>query len=178
MGGDVILCRTLMVMPDIHQQSTHRYLVWLAVLAILVLIASVLRLGSPRTVLRPVAATPDGTSIPSLTPAVQAQLAASHGFQYLVSYTGRGFEPATLTIKKGETVRFTNNSDEDLWVAATGASGKVYPAASNNECGQSAFDSCVSISRGGFWEFTFTRTGTWSYQNNRDTKMTAIITVK
>jgi VCBS repeat-containing protein len=32
--------------------------------------------------------------------------------------------------------------------------------------------------RGGFWEFTFTQTGTWSYQNNRDTKMTGTIKVK
>ena len=117
--------------------------------------------------------------IPPLTPGVQAQLAASHGFQALVSYTDRGFEPAKLTVKKGDTVRFTNNSGEDLWVASVGtASGTVYPAGTGDQCGQSAFDSCRVIGRGEFWEFAFAEAGTWSYRNNTDTKMTAVVRVK
>jgi plastocyanin len=116
---------------------------------------------------------------PPLTAEVKAQLAASKGFQVLVSYTNRGFEPSTATIKKGDTIRFTNNSGGDLWVASAGTSGgKVYPAGSGNECGQSAFDSCRAIKEGEFWEFTFTTTGTWGYQNNRDRKMTGTVRVK
>jgi plastocyanin len=112
------------------------------------------------------------------TPETMAYLAASKGFQYLISYTGRGFEPATLTIKKGETIRFTNNSAGGLWVAATGTSGKIYPSGTGNECGQSAFDSCKVMKSGEFWEFTFTTVGTWGYKNNADTKMTGTVTVK
>lgn len=115
---------------------------------------------------------------PPLTDEVKAQLAASKGFQVLVSYTDGGFEPNVVTIKKGDTIRFTNNSREDLWVAATGASGAVYPAGTGGECGQSAFDGCRSISRGEFWEFTFNVAGTWSYQDNRDTKMTGVVQVE
>jgi len=116
---------------------------------------------------------------PPFTGAVKAQLAASHGFQVLVSYTGRGFEPAIAKIKKGQTVRFTNNTVNDLWVASAGtAGGNVYPAGSGNECGQSAFDSCAVIAPGAFWEFTFTQQGTWGYQNNRDTKMAGIVRVQ
>jgi len=117
-------------------------------------------------------------TLPPFTDAVKRQLAASHGFQYLVSYTDRGFEPAALVVKKGETVRFINNSDELLWVAATGTSGAVYPKGDSAPCGQSAFDSCAAIKRGEFWEFTFNDSGTWSYQNNTDTKMTGTVIVQ
>ena len=115
---------------------------------------------------------------PQVTPAVEAQLAASKGFQHLISYTGEGFIPSSITIKKDETVRFTNNSATDLWIAATGASGTLYPASTGAECGESAFDSCRVLKHGEFWEFTFTHVGTWSYQNNNDAKMVGVVTVK
>jgi len=120
------------------------------------------------------------TTPPPFTPAVQAQLAASKGFQVLVSYTDRGFESPDVTIHKGDTIRFTNNSSEDLWVASAGIPGttNTYPAGAGSQCGQSAFDSCNVIGRGEFWEFTFDVVGTWGYQNNRDTKMTGVVHVK
>ena len=95
----------------------------------------------------------------------------------LISYTARGFEPKTVTVKNGDAIRFTNNSSEDLWVASTGASGSVYPG-TDKECGQSSFDTCHVLKHGEFWEFTFTTSGTWSYQNNRDTTMTGTVIVK
>ncbi|MDO8576016.1 MAG: hypothetical protein Q7R90_01745, partial [bacterium] len=91
--------------------------------------------------------------------------AQSKGFQYLVSYTDRGFEPTRLTVKQGETVRFTNNSSEGLWVAAGGE--KLYPGVVNG-CGSSALDSCRPIGQGEFWEFTFDAAGTWMFSNNID----------
>jgi plastocyanin len=151
----------------------------LALGAIIVLVLCLFLFGNGTSLRTTAPATPAGgvhTQPPS--PEVMAYLAASKGFQYLVSYTGRGFEPATLTVKKGETVRFTNNSSEGLWVAATGSSGAVYPAGTGNECGQSAFDSCKVLKSGEFWEFTFTTAGTWGYKNNSDTKMTGTITVR
>src|SRR3989344_4513846 len=102
---------------------------------------------------------------PPLSAAMQAVLAKSNGFQLLVSYTDRGFEPPAATIKKGQTVRFTHNSSRDLWVAATGTAGAVYPG-TGKECGQSAFDSCFSLKPQEFWEFTFEVAGTWSYADN------------
>jgi plastocyanin len=105
------------------------------------------------------------SAIPPLTPEVQAQLAASHGFQMLVSYTNQGFQPTSATIKKGDTIRFTNNSSHDLWIAASGTSANpVYPGSS--DCGATALDTCKSLKPGDFWEFTFTKSGTWGYQNN------------
>lgn len=115
---------------------------------------------------------------PPFTGEISMALETSKGFQVLVSYTDRGFEPSTALVKKGETVRFTNNSSDDLWVSAIGAtSGKIYPSGGGDECGQSAFDSCRTIGRGEFWEFTFDLSGAWSYQNNADTDQVGVVVV-
>ena len=100
---------------------------------------------------------------PAYTLAVQAQLATSKGFQDLVSYTDSGFQPTDLTIAKNDTIRFTNNSHSDLWVAAAGATR--YPS-KDTSCAGSDFDSCHVIHSGEFWEFTFDVVGTWSFINN------------
>lgn len=108
---------------------------------------------------------------------MEAILAASDGFQYLVSYTDGGFEPPTLSVKRGETVRFTNNSQSDLWVASIAMQGgTVYPGQS--DCGASAFGTCAALKPQEFWEFTFDAVGTWSYKNNSDAAKTGTITVK
>src|SRR3989338_5746878 len=132
---------------------------------------------------RPSAPSPAGTpspsvaEVPPLTPAMEAVLAASNGFQYLVSYTDRGFEPPALTIKKGETIRFTNNSGGGLWVASVARPGAtVYPGQS--DCGVSAFGTCAALKPGDFWEFTFDVSGTWSYKNISDTAKTGTVTVR
>jgi plastocyanin len=96
------------------------------------------------------------------------------GFQYLVSYTDSGFAPTTLQVHSGDTVRFTNNSHAKLWVAATG--DQLYPAVQNG-CGSSALDSCGPLNPGEYWQFTFTKTGTWEFYNNLDTSETGTITV-
>lgn len=120
---------------------------------------------------------PKAAEVPPLTPAMEAILAKSNGFQYLISYTDGGFEPPTLTVKKGETVRFTNNSQDDLWIAsATQPDGAVYPGQS--DCGATAFDTCAALKPQEFWEFTFDAAGTWSYKNNSDISKTGVITVK
>lgn len=116
-------------------------------------------------------------AIPPLTPAVEAQLAKSHGFQYLVSYTNNGFEPSNISIKKGETIRFTNNSSGDVWIAATATGGALYPNVANG-CGSSAFDSCHALKSGEFWEFTFESAGTWSYADNLHKDKTGVVHVK
>ncbi|MDR3570925.1 MAG: hypothetical protein P4L81_01860 [Candidatus Pacebacteria bacterium] len=94
-------------------------------------------------------------------------------FQFLVSYTDTGFEARITTVEVGETVRFTNNSTGQLWVAATGT--QLYPSIQNG-CGSSALDSCRSLQPGEFWQFTFTKKGTWDFVNNLDkTKQGAIV---
>ncbi|MCE9586282.1 hypothetical protein K8R04_03110 [Candidatus Uhrbacteria bacterium] len=152
----------------------------LIVLVVLLALCALVYYVSPRAAAPVVddavlSAAPKGeASAPS--PEVLAYLEHSSGFQYLVSYNGRSFAPAVLTIKKGETVRFINNSSKNMWVAATGSSGEVYPG-SGKDCGQSAFDMCKTLKHGEFWEFTFTEKGSWSYRNNADSTNTGVIIV-
>ncbi len=120
-----------------------------------------------------------GQKIVALPPSagVQAYLAKSNGFQSLVSFTERGFEPTTVSVQKGETIRFINNSEHDLWIASTGDSGTVYPG-TGHECGQSAFDTCRALKKGEFWEFTFSTVGAWSYHDNFDVERTGVVVVQ
>lgn len=119
------------------------------------------------------------STLPIPTPpsaAVLQQLAQHPSVQDLVSYTGNGFEPNSLSVKKGGTVRFTNNSNEDLWIASIGTDANdIYPGTSS--CGGSTFDSCQTLHPGDFWEFTFTAPGSYTFQNNLDKTKTATITI-
>jgi len=88
-------------------------------------------------------------------------------FAALVTYTDSGFEPAVVTIKKGETVRFVDQSTGGMWVAsAKHPTHAVYPQKSETDCLGSSFDSCRALSAGEFWEFTFDEAGTWKYHNH------------
>jgi plastocyanin len=113
---------------------------------------------------------------PPMTETMKAVLATSKGFQHLVSYTNNGFEPSKLTIKAGETVRFTNNSSGNLRVTALAWDGKIYPG--NGQCSRSKLDSCVSLQPQEFWEFTFDAAGAWGFANNGDQKHIGVMTVQ
>jgi plastocyanin len=115
------------------------------------------------------------TSRPAPSAAVLAQLATSPAFQYLVSYTNTGFVPRMLTVKQGQTIRFTNNANADLWIISSGT--PLYPPQENG-CGSSALDSCAAIPPGGFWEFTFDIHGTWTYVNTLKQSDVAAVVVK
>lgn len=126
---------------------------------------------APASVISPIApARPD----PRPEDMISAQ--EGHSFAVFVSYKDKGFEPTEVVIRIGETVRFTNNSTHDLWLAARGASGsKIYPGRS--DCGASALDSCKPLKPGDYWQFTFTESGSWFLQNNVDTAATATVMV-
>lgn len=101
----------------------------------------------------------------------------SHGFQVVVSYVGGGFEPAAVQIRQGDTVRFTNNSSGQLWVASSAGEGKsLYPGTS--DCGASRFDTCRPLKPLEFWEFTFGTKGEWHFRNNTNQAHSGIIYVE
>ena len=111
--------------------------------------------------------------MPAFSSTTEARLKASKGFQALVSYTDTGFEPTELTIKEGETIRFTNNSSDKLWVAASGKT--IYPAGGG--CASSAFDSCAAFEPMDYWEFTFSQSGEWDFVNNIDKTKGGVVRV-
>ena len=158
-------------------EDIRKPLVALVSLLLLCALAFVMTASSGRRSARQdVAVSSQSDAVVPPSPAIMEYLAHSDGFQYLISYTDNGFEPQNLTIKKGEIVRFTNNSHGGLWVASTGEAGTIYPG-TGKECGQSSFDSCKILNPGEFWEFAFKASGTWSFRNNSDTAKTAIVTV-
>ena len=153
-------------MPEYRSYS--HYLWWLIGLLALASIAYALQVtfqsvSSPQTV---VAEIPFPTAADYTT--------QQKGFQYLVSYGDDGFIPATLTVNKGETVRFTNNSSNPLRVVAE--SGSSFPGVS--DCGTSIFDSCRALPGGEYWELTFSQSDEWEYTNFLDASQKGNITVK
>ena len=79
--------------------------------------------------------------------------------QLIVNYGDGGFSPKAITIKKGDTVTFRNQSAGDMWVAsAPHPTHTDYPA----------FDEKASVSNGGSWSFTFDKVGTWKYHNHKN----------
>lgn len=84
-----------------------------------------------------------------------------------VRYTENGFEPKSITIKKGETVRFLNESDRDMWVgSAMHPTHSVYPEKTEDDCLGSSFDQCKAESKGSVFDFAFREVGTWGYHNH------------
>ena len=75
----------------------------------------------------------------------------------VVTYSDTGFAPKTVTVKKGATVTFMNESGKGMWVAsALHPTHQLLPG----------FDQLKSAARGGSYEYTFKKVGTWKYHNH------------
>lgn len=75
----------------------------------------------------------------------------------VVTYTDTGFSPSPVTIKKGTTVVFVNESGTQMLVAsASYPTHQVLPS----------FVQANAVSKGGLYEYTFESEGTWKYQND------------
>lgn len=96
-----------------------------------------------------------------------------------IVYTGGGYEPASVTIKKGETVRFVNNAtSQDTWPAsAVHPTHSVYPEKSSADCLGSAFDACRGLKPGESWEFTFGEAGEWRFHDHAHPSKTGVVIV-
>ncbi len=91
------------------------------------------------------------------------------GNTFDVAITAAGFDPQTITINSGDTVRFTNQADATAWPASDPHPTHTdYPG----------FDAKQSLSKGQTYSFTFTRIGTWGYHNHLNPSMKGTIIVK
>jgi len=85
-----------------------------------------------------------------------------------VTHTSSGFQPSTVTIEQGETVRWESEAGS-MWVASDQhPSHTEYSGTSRSEhCtgGEDAFDQCTA---GSEYSFTFEKTGEWSYHNHEN----------
>lgn len=86
----------------------------------------------------------------------------------VVTYTDSGYVPATMTVKKGTAVTFRNESSGGMWTAsATHPTHQLLPG----------FDQKKSVVKGGVYEYTFTKVGTWKYHNHVKPTDTAVVVV-
>lgn len=91
----------------------------------------------------------------------------------VITLTENGFSPASVTVARGETVRFINESSRGMWVGADehpthteydGTSTREHCANGMNTA--ASFDQCSSVTRGEFWDYTFEKTGTFGFHNH------------
>jgi len=96
----------------------------------------------------------------------------------IIKYTNNGFEPKTITIKKGDTVRFVNEGGLGMWVASDiHPTHSIYPEKSDSDCLGSAFDQCSASGKDTFYEFTFDEVGSWKFHNHVRANHTGTIIV-
>jgi plastocyanin len=79
-----------------------------------------------------------------------------------------GYEPADVTIKAGQAIRFINKSSGNRWPASNiHPTHEIYPE----------FDPKKAIQPGESWAFTFRNKGTWRMHDHLLSYMKGVITV-
>ena len=77
--------------------------------------------------------------------------------QSAINYVESGFSPAAITVKKGTSVTFENQTTVGMWVASD-----VHPTHQLLP----GFDAKKSIGKGGVYTYTFAKVGTWTFHNH------------
>jgi plastocyanin len=84
-----------------------------------------------------------------------------------IKYTDSGFSPMVITVTQGSAVTFTNNTAKtNMWVQSNTQKG-----------GLAGFDQLKSVPSGGTYTYTFTKVGTWKYDNHALTTHTGTVIV-
>jgi plastocyanin len=106
---------------------------------------------------------------PGPTGAAPVQGGAAHAGATVSATADHAFSPATVTIKSGETVTWTNDTGSPIRVASDPHPTHTdYPG----------FDSLSPISAGGSYTFTFAKVGTWGYHNHFSPGMRGTVIVQ
>lgn len=100
-----------------------------------------------------------------------------------VFFKDSGYEPKTLTIKKGETVIFINTTQTPTWPAsADHPAHTVYPGSDIAKCGTleqaTIFDACRGLQTGESWSFKFNNIGAWNYHDHLNPSQSGTIVVE
>lgn len=109
---------------------------------------------------------------------VSVDASISAGVPVVVRITDEGFSPASVTVKKGQAVRWSNNADVASWPAsAVHPTHAVYPQKGSADCSGSSFDACSGVAPGESWSFTFTKVGSWKYHDHLKPSKTGTVVV-
>lgn len=106
------------------------------------------------------------------------ETAATDSQSVVITHTNNGYTEKEITIKKGQTVTFLNESDRASWPAsAYHPTHTVYPEKTNNDCLGSSFDACRGLEKGESWSFTFNKVGTWGFHDHLNASQTGKVVV-
>lgn len=92
-------------------------------------------------------------------------------FVTIVNYNGsKGFDPQIVSINRGESVRFINQSDESMRIVSNVFDGvPIYPG----------FNQEKTVGKGGTFSLSFSQPGVWGYHNlNAESTIVGIVYVK
>ncbi len=97
-----------------------------------------------------------------------------------VTYDGSSFTPRSVTIARGGTVTWVNESGGNMWVAsARHPDHTVYAGTTRQQhcpdTSGTAFDQCQG---GGNYSFTFTKTGSWNYHDHINASVFGTVVVE
>ena len=96
-----------------------------------------------------------------------------------IHYTNGGYQPAMVTIKQGQAVRWINDSTDETWPAsAVPPTHGIYPEKNASDCLGSSFDSCRGLTSGETWDFTFNAKGTWRFHDHLHPSKTGSVIVE
>jgi len=105
-------------------------------------------------------------------------ISSTDPFDISIVFSDEGFSPNEVTIKKGQRVRFINNSTQDVWPASgVHPTHTLYPEKESTDCLGSSFDACRALKPGEFFDFTFNYVGEWRYHDHDHAYNTGVITV-
>jgi plastocyanin len=99
-----------------------------------------------------------------------------------IRYTANGFSPSAVTIARGRTVTFVNETSGNMWVAADehpvhtefdGTDRATH--CSGSYAGPTPFDQCQN---GSTYSFVFNKAGTFGYHNHSAAQFEGTITVQ
>jgi len=118
-------------------------------------------------------------------PAPAEETSGDEPFAALITYTDDGFSPASVTVNRGETVRFVNQSARGMWVGSDdhpthtqydGTSTREHCADGTNTTG--TFDQCRAAATGESWEYAFEKSGTFGFHNHMGASNTGTVIVQ
>ena len=93
-----------------------------------------------------------------------------------VHITATGYDPQNVTVKKGGTVTWINDTDTPNWPAtAQHPTHTKYPGSGIEKCGTAEqatiFDACKGLAKGESFAFKFDDVGQWGYHEHLSVKM-------
>jgi len=106
---------------------------------------------------------------------------ATENREHIVEVSSEGFNPNTLTIDKGDIVRFIVSGVGSHWPAsAVHPTHKMYPGSDIGKCGggENIFDACKGLIDGDEFSFQFNEVGSWKYHDHLSLSSTGIVVVE